>query len=117
MLLQWAPHLETAVLVVVPTQYAALMLIESFVEVKKWKRWQLQLRTGANKDDDFSEEKTKISVVTYGMLWLPPIVDAIQRLPSGRVRHFYDRRQKSNDAAAAASRVRTHHVQISPVEF
>ena len=68
-LLQWAPHLDKAVLVVVPTQYAALMLIESFMEVKKWKRWQVQLRTGANKDDDFSEEKTKITVVTYGKLW------------------------------------------------
>ena len=69
MLLQWTPHLDRAILVVVPTQYAAQMLIESFVTLRIWERYQLQLRTGADKDDYFVEGKTKISVVTYGMLW------------------------------------------------
>ena len=53
MLLQWTPHLDRAVLVVVPTQHAAQMLIESFVTIRNWERCQLQLRTGADKDDLF----------------------------------------------------------------
>ena len=69
MMLQWKPLLDRAILVVIPTQYAAQMLIESFVTFRKWERCQLQLRTGADKDDCFVEGKTKISVVTYGMLW------------------------------------------------
>ena len=69
MLLQWTPHLDRAVPVVVLTQYAAQTLIESFVRIRNWERCQLQLRTGADKDDFFLEGKTKMSVVTYGRLW------------------------------------------------
>ena len=68
-LLKWASDHRQAVLVVVPTQYAAQMMVESFVNFRKWKRYQLQLRTGADKDDVFHREYTQLSIVTYGMLW------------------------------------------------
>ena len=59
MMLQWKPFLDRAILVVIPTRCAAQMLIESFVTLRIWERYQSQLRTGADKDDCFVEGKTK----------------------------------------------------------
>ena len=68
-LLNWALDLRQAVLLVVPTQYAAQMLVESFVDLRHWDHCRLQLRTGAHKSDEFHQDYTPLSIVTYGMLW------------------------------------------------
>ena len=68
-LLDWAPDLRQAVLLVVPTQYAAQMLVESFVDFRHGNRCRLHLRTGAHKSDEFHQDYTQLSIVTYGMLW------------------------------------------------
>ena len=58
-LLSWAPELAQAVLLVEPTQYAAQMLADSFVQYAGLDRRKIHLRTGADKIDEFSKTKRR----------------------------------------------------------
>jgi len=57
------------VLLADPTRYAAQKLVESVVDFRDWDRRRIQLRTGSDQRDEFREGYTRLSVVTYGMLW------------------------------------------------
>ena len=65
----WCPSSRQAVLLVEPTRYAAEKLVDSFVSFRKWPRGQVHLRTGTDQKDEFHPGYTRLSVVTYGIVW------------------------------------------------
>ena len=65
----WCPSSQQAVLLVEPTRYAAEKLVDSFVSFRGWPREQIHLRTGTDQTDEFRTGYTRISVVTYGIVW------------------------------------------------
>ena len=93
-LLKWASGHRQAVLVVVPTQYAAQMMVESFVNFRKWKRYQLQLRTGADKDDVFHREYTPLSIVTWNAVEMADLRGWRLQMVAATVQGFAARRAR-----------------------
>ena len=69
LVLSWRSSSDQAVLVVEPTRYAAEKVVDSFVNFRGLPREQIHLRTGTDQKDEFRTDCTRISVVTYGMLW------------------------------------------------
>ena len=68
-LLAWRSPSPGAVLVVEPTRYAAEKVADSFINFRRWSSEQVQLRTGTHREDEFIDGTTRISVITYGLLW------------------------------------------------
>ena len=61
--------LSQAVMIAFPTQFGCLKIRDSLVEFRRHPHWNVNLRTGVDKDDWFRWQHTQYQVVTYGMLW------------------------------------------------
>ena len=62
------PRKRPCLCVVQKSVYACRKLKQSLVEVFKWDKHRLQLKT-ANDDEPFSKGKTQLSIINYGILW------------------------------------------------
>ena len=63
---RWA---NQAVLLTEPTRFAAQKLVESFENCRWWRKETIQLVTGEDKEDAFSQRQTRLVIATHGMLW------------------------------------------------
>ena len=68
-LLDWRPGDRRAVVVAVPSVFSAQRIKLDVIDVCSLRWDQVHLKTGDDKEDQFHEGKTKISIVTYGVLW------------------------------------------------
>ena len=57
------------ILLVVPSQYGAEQVVNGLVHHFRWSRGDIHLRTGRDDTDVFSRGWTRLSVITYGILW------------------------------------------------
>ena len=78
------------VLVVLPSVFAAQEAVNSFVFFG-WDRHQVHLRTGVDMGE-FDQYTTKLSVITYGILWRWLTADAVDDFHPHRAKAFYSRK-------------------------
>ena len=68
-LYHWEQNSRFAVLLVQPTTLACRRLVDSFVHFRGWHRTMIHLKTGDDFTDEFMPGWTRVTIVTYGILW------------------------------------------------